>query len=47
VVIDTQKDWVRLTAPVKARVSVYKNGQWVESGKATLPAGWYAGPGKK
>jgi hypothetical protein len=47
-VIDTGSDWVRLSAPVKAKVSTYQGaGVWVESGTMELPAGWYAGPGQK
>jgi len=39
---------VRLARPVKASVQTYKgNGVWVDSGTATLPAGWWCGPGPK
>jgi hypothetical protein len=49
VVIDSQKDWVRLTKPVKASVATYDRAtsKWVDAGKAELPAGMYVGPGKK
>jgi hypothetical protein len=46
-VIDASSDWVRLTAPTKAKIATYQSGQWAESGMMTLPAGWYAGPGPK
>ena len=47
VVIDTAKDVVRLDEPVTASVSTYDHGVWKSAGKAKLPAGWYAGPGRK
>ncbi len=52
-VIDTSSDWVRLAAPIKARVSTYQGtdatgaATWVEAGVMELPAGWYCGPGPK
>lgn len=47
VVLNTASDWVRITRPVKAHIATYQNGVWVESGVATLPAGWFSGPGAK
>jgi hypothetical protein len=46
VVINTAEDVVRIDRPVKARVSVTRDGvTWESAGTMTLPAGWLAGPG--
>lgn len=45
VVIDKQSDVVRLGKNVRGEVYVLRDGKWVSIGKATLPEGWYAGPG--
>jgi len=47
VLVDTSRDMVLITQPVKAHVAVWQGGQWVENGTMTLPAGWVAGPERK
>ncbi len=47
VVVDSQSDVVRIGPNVKGSVYVYRDGQWVKTGKVKLPEGWYAGPGPK
>ncbi len=47
VLIDSQSDVVRLGPDVRGPVYVMRNGQWVLTGRVTLPEGWYAGPGPK
>lgn len=48
VVIDTACDIVRLDKPVKAAVSITRDGvNWIHAGEMEIPAGWYAGPGPK
>jgi hypothetical protein len=44
VVIDSQRDVVRLGKNVRGDVYVWKEGAWIKVGKVTLPEGWYAGP---
>jgi hypothetical protein len=34
-----------LAEPVTAKVYIRKDGQWIKSGKARLPAGAFVGPG--
>lgn len=45
VVIDEQRDVVRLGGNVSGNVYVFKAGAWTLVGKTKLPEGWYAGPG--
>ena len=41
ILVHPSKDVMKLAEPVKARVFVFKNGQWVQSqNKITLPAGY-------
>ena len=47
IVVDTTRDMVLITKPVKASIAVWQNGGWVENGKMTIPAGWCAGPERK
>lgn len=44
-VIDSQADIIRTLKPVKVKAAIWRDGQWIEAGKVTLPAGWYCGPG--
>lgn len=46
VMLDSQKDVVRLGDDVSGHVYTWQDGKWVLSGnKVRLPQGWYAGPG--
>lgn len=47
VVIDSQSDVVRLGPDVRGHVYLWQGGQWVKSGKVTLPEGWFSGPPPK
>lgn len=47
IVVDSGSDMLMIMKPVKASVGVWRDGHWVESGKAVLPAGWVAGPERK
>jgi hypothetical protein len=47
VVINASEDVVRLGRGVRGEVYIWRDGQWVRAGRATLPEGWYAGPGPR
>lgn len=47
ILINSDSDMVIIRKPVKAEIGVWRDGHWVESGKAVLPAGWVAGPERK
>lgn len=45
IVLDRNRDVIRLGPDVRGTVYVWRDGAWTLSGKVTLPEGWYAGPG--
>ena len=47
ILVDTTRDMILITQPVKAHVAVWQGGRWVENGTMTVPAGWVAGPERK
>lgn len=47
VLVDTARDMVLITRPVKAHIAVWQGGKWVENGTMVIPGGWIAGPERK
>lgn len=45
IVLDSNRDVVRLGRDIRGHVYVWQNGAWQLVGPVTLPEGWYAGPG--